>query len=242
MKKLSLNKLMVLSCTAIFALLVLILSPIYIRINADIVLRGTILTDFVYLLIQLFEVLALTVAASLIIRCAISQNAKKTWQLVGVWCAATVLRRLITLMISLVTYGYLEDLEIFSTWVYTLFDAAQISIITAIVLKIAYNHAKNASLKQKAAIRLGDSLKNDIDFSKIFSRTNPYAKCALAASIVISATKIFSRAIFDVFAGLPESLTELAAMVIGYLSDALIFAIAYAVCLLITSRLYNKDI
>lgn len=242
MKKLSLNKLMVLSCVAIFALLVLILSPIYIQINADIVLRGTILTDFVYLLIQLFEVLALTAAASLIIRCAISKSAKKTWQLVGVWCAATVLRRLITLMISLVTYGYLEDLEIFSTWVYTLFDAAQISIITAIVLKIAHDHTENTSLKQKAAIRLGDSLNNDIDFSKIFSRTNPYAKCALAASIVISATKIFSRAIFDVFAGLPESLTELAAMVIGYLSDALIFAIAYAVCLLITSRLYNKDI
>ena len=149
MKKLSLYKLMALSCSAIFAILVLLLSPIYIRVNADIVLRETLLTDVIYLLIQLFEILAFAVAASLIIHAAISKDYKKAWGLFGIYCAATAIRRIITLIISLITFGYLDELEIFSTWVYTLFDAAQISIITAIVLKIAHDHTENTSLKIK---------------------------------------------------------------------------------------------
>ena len=241
MKKLSTNMLMALSCTAIFALLVLLLSPIYIRVSADIVLRETLLADVIYLLIQLFEILAFAVAASLIIHTAISKDAKSAWGLFGIYCLATVIRRVITLIISLITFGYLDELEIFSTWVYTLFDAVQLAIITVIVINVAATYTKQKAAKQKAAIRLGDLLDNDIDFSKVFSRTNPYTKSAFAASAVISATKICSRAIFDVFEGLPEGWIEIASMVIGYLSDALIFAVAYAICWLITSLLYAKN-
>ena len=242
MKKLSLSKLMMISCASIFAILVLLLSPIYIRINSDIILRETLFTKALYLVIQLFEILAFSTAASLIIHAAISQHPQKSWNLFGIYCIATILRRLIALFMSLATFGYLDNLEIFSTGIYTLFDAAQMCIITTMVVKIATNYKAQTSIKQKAAVRLGDLLDNNIDFSKVFSRANPYAKCAIAAAAIISATKICTRTIFDVFAGLPEGWIEIVSMVIGYLSDMLIFAMAYAICWLITSRLYSKNI
>ena len=242
MKKLSLGKLMAISCAAIFATLVLVLSPLYIYVNADIVLRETLITDLVYLLTQLFEIFAFAAAGSIIIHSAISNSRQKPWYLFGIYCTATLLRRALTLLISFISFGYLDGLEIFSTCVYALFDFAQMMIITTIVLSIVRVYANNTARKQKAAVRLGDSLNDDIDFSKIFSRANPYAKCSVAAAVVISATKIFTRAIFDVFAGSPEDWIDVASMAIGYLSDVLIFAVAYIVCHLITSRLYQSKI
>lgn len=241
MKKISLSKLMIISCAVIFALLVLILSPLYINISANIVLRETPLTDIIYLLIQLFEILAFATAASIIIHAAISQTAKNARGLFGIYCAAGVLRRAVTLFISFITFGYIEDLEIFSTAIYIVFDVIQMFIITSIVTSIARKHSERIAKKQKAAIRLGDSLNNTIDFSKIFSRTNPYARCCIATAVVISATKILTRAIFDIFAGLPEGWIEIASIAVGYLSDLLIFAVAYAICWLITSKLYQND-
>lgn len=231
---------MAISCSAIFAVLVLFLSPLYIQINADATLRDTPLSDLVYLLLQLLEILAFSVASSIIIHSAVTQTAKKAWGLFGIYCAVTVLRRTVTLLISFISFGYIDDLEFFSTAVYTILDAAQISIITAIVTRIARSHLTQAAIKQKAAARLGNSLKSDIDFSKIYSRRNPYARCSVAAAAVICATKILNRVFFDVFAGMPEGWLEIASMVIGYLSDALIFAVAYAICWLLCSYLYKK--
>ena len=78
--------------------------------------------------------------------------------------------------------------------------------------------------------------------TKVFDKENPLQVCALLAGALLSLVKIVSRIIYDVsyslFIGPPESLGEILAMVIYYLSDVSIAFVSYAL-IIVALKLFD---
>jgi hypothetical protein len=76
-------------------------------------------------------------------------------------------------------------------------------------------------------------------YRSLFSFINPLQNIALKGGILLSATKILTRLIYDVQAGAPRSLADLLWIITYYASDILIGISFYAIALLLFT-LYDK--
>lgn len=237
MKKISLNILTLIICASAFLLQVLVLLPLHVFLYSDRVIRETPADDLLYLLIQVVEIFVFSAVSAIVIHAAISISRRASRNAFFVYSACVLCRRALTLL----TTRQINELDVFSQIFYSVLEIGQIALITAIVVSIAKRYTDMLQIKQKAAVRLGDSLDDAIEFSGIFSKHNPYDRCSLIAGAVIGGGKMLSRVIFDIFAGAPTSSAEVLSMVIGYLSDALILAVAYFFCRVICLWLYNRS-
>lgn len=236
-----LAKLMIVLCAIIFILLTFVLTPIYVSVSNDIITKVTVLPSIIYLLMDLFEICAFAVVFSIVIYAAFTLDAKASWKLFGIYVATSALRRALSLIASFISTRRIDSLDLISVFLYLLMDSAIAAIVTFIVTRDAEAYLDDLDKKKKASLKLGKKIYGNEATKNIFCADDPYCRSILKAGIVISAVKIITRIISDIFEGLPESIGEGLVMLAYYLSDVLICVVFYIIARLITFFLLEKN-
>ncbi len=235
------KKTMAIFCAIAFGLMELLITPAYIYLSTDITVSVTILPDLTELLLKLIEIFTFAVCYSLIIYTATAEKNKGLISLCAVYAAATLLRRLVSLGISFLSYGYIDGSDIFNISVYIAFELLQLTFVAAISSGISKKYNTVRTEKEKAALKLGGSTDSfKIKFDKVFSKDNPLQRSALAAGIMLAAVNVAMRIFYDISYGLPSDLSEILIMVAYYLSDILAALIFYAASWFILKRAVER--
>ena len=234
---------MAVSCAVLFAILALGLTPLFSYTNSDVLVRDTFIPILLDLVIKFMENAAFAVSYALVIYSAVFYTVKKTVALGGIYVLAALVRKLITLGITIIG-GATPDASDYSSLAFTLI-AEFIQMSAVIIFALALNKVYQARVKEKnkAAVRLGDlSLKEKLEFSAIFSHKNPLHVSALFAGTMITAINVLQRIIYDLFYGVPTGISDVLTMIAYYLSDIFLGLVIYAGIWFISAFLYKKDI
>ena len=140
--------------------------------------------------------------------------------------AVAFLRRIADLIMTIIIYGAIDGTDILSI----LFSVAMETVQVLAVYLISSCVLKNHEVPTAEYLPL----------KKIYSKGNPLQISAIFAGLVLSAVKVLSRIIYDVFYGLPESLIEVLSMILFYASDMLVSVIAYGAILIIVAGIHRS--
>lgn len=232
---------MAIFCAAAFAFMELLITPAYIYLSSDITVSVTVLPNLTELLLKLIEIFTFAVCYSLIIYTAAAEKSKDLISLCAVYASATLLRRLASLGISFLSYGYIDGSDIFNVSVYLAFELLQLTFVAAVSSAISKRYNTARAEKEKAALKLGGSVNGfKIKFDSVFSKDNPLQRSALAAGIMLAAVNVAMRIFYDVSYGLPSDFSEVLIMAAYYLSDILVAFIFYAISWCVLRRVTEK--
>ncbi|MBE6576580.1 MAG: hypothetical protein E7653_00395 [Ruminococcaceae bacterium] len=239
-------KYMILATSVLFLLLSLVLAPLYVYTASDFTVSVTAIPELLDSVIELTEVFAFALCYSFIIFAAIIYSAKKAAVLSGIYIAACFIRRALDLLITFLTYNYIDGLDISSVVFAVIMESAQVLVVLLLATRAAKAyHMQRAELK-KAAQHLGSQLNGDpLGFNKIFSKANPMHSTMLIAGIMLSVIKIISRIRYDIFYasvyGAPSSGAEIITMIVYYFFDVFVCVGFYVICWLLLSKLCEKN-
>ena len=238
MKKFHPFILMTVFCAVMYTLIQFILTPVYTVALSDVTLKFSVLPTLVYFLIYLSEILTFALCYSLVIYTALKLSTKTALGAVGVYVAASVLRRIGALGVSLIMYGYVDKTDLVNVVVPIVIETVQISVILILSHSLATKFIKKHKVDLSA-----DNLEsiNDIRFTKIYSRSNPLMTGALAGGVMLSAVNVVMRIINDISYGAPMSAAEVLVMIAYYLSDLLVCAVFYAMSWVILSKMLKSQ-
>ena len=237
MKKFHPFILMTAFCAVTYTLIQFILTPIYTVSLSDVTLRFSVLPTIIYLLIRLAEILTFALCYSLVIYTTVTCGTKTALGAVGIYVAASVVRRIGALAVSMIMYGFVDERDLINVLIPVIIEAIQIFIIL-----ISSHLLTDKFIKRNKADRALDNLEeiSDISFTKAYSPSNPLMASALAGGIMLSAVNVVMRVISDVSYGAPQGAAEILVMIAYYLSDLLVCAIFYAMSWVILSKLLER--
>ena len=215
-------------CAASFLLIELALTPLYIYVCSDITTSATPIPYVLDIILKLADVTVFAVCYSIIIYGAISLEKKKAMSFFGVYVAATLIRRLLSLGASYLSNGFIDENDIFNVCVYFSLELVQVLAVLVISLIISKKHL------------LGDVSAQSCELSKAFDKRNPLQISMLSAAIVISAIKILMRIYYDISFGAPDGIDEIFVMLAYYLSDVLVGVVFYVISYFFVSYLQRK--
>ena len=245
-QKINLYKILICSCAILFAAITFVLEPISVWTLSDITVSVSIVPDIINIILELAENLAFAVCYSIIIYAAILRSSKAAFALCGVYAIACFVRRLAVLGITYVTYSYIDATDIFNVCAYLLLEVAMALTVVAFSTFLGKRYRAQLAQKQKAAQALGNlSLVEEINFSSVFTKSNPIQCGALFAGVMLSFIKIAMRINHDIkytkIYGAPDGVGEILTMIVYYTSDILVGVIFYALAWLITSKLLQRS-
>ena len=159
------------------------------------------------------------------------------------YAVLTALRRIASLLLELFISGAIGADDIWSTVVYFVLDLLLAFVVIALSIYESRHYEQYLTEWKKIKRDLGEDTTPPAlcPFEKVFNKNNPLQVSAFKIGILLSATKIISRIIFDLNYGAPADLVDFLIMVIYYLSDILIGVLVYAAMLAIFSRLFKKE-
>ncbi len=244
-KKMKLGTLMILGCATVFAIITLILQPIYVVTVSDITVSKTVLPRIVNIILDLTETLAFAFCYSVIIFAAVTKSKKSGFVVFGIYFAASLVRRACVLLITHLTYHGLTPTDWFSVCAALAFECVLALIITFVAVVVGERYRARRAEIQKAARIAGDSsYNNGLEFTAVFSKQNPLQLCMLVAGIALSVVKIGMRISSDIkynsFYGAPTETGEILIMAAYYLSDILVCAVFYALSWLMMTKLEKQ--
>ncbi len=245
-KSLPLTRYMMIITAALFALLSLVLAPLYVYTSSDFTVSVTAIPELLEAVIDFIDILAFALCYSLVIFAAVIYSVRKAASLSVVYIAACVIRRALDLLTTYLTYNYIEGLDVASVIFSVIMESAQVLLVLLLASRAANSYyMRRASLK-KAAHQLGSQINVDtIEFSKVYSRENPMHLVMLASGIMLSVIKLLSRIRYDVFYasvyGAPSTASEIIVMIVYYFFDIFVCVAFYAVCWLFLSKLCEKN-
>lgn len=205
-------------CSVIFALSSFLIKPLNISFSTDIMLMDSWVMYVFDVLLVLCEVAAYSVMFAAVIFFVLSENGfpKKLILICALVCA---LRRFADIIMTVIFYGALSLEDLYLVIFYIAVELLQIFVVWFLAQR-----CKNVFSKEA------------LPFKKLFDKENPLQVSALLAGAFLSLVKVVSRIIYDVsyslFVGPPQSIGEILAMAIYYLSDIAITFISYALILL----------
>ena len=221
------RKFLLLFCGIIFALNSLILKPVYIIVSSDIILANSLLLTLLESLMLLCDISAFSSAFAAIIYSVFFRKNAKLADLILTYSLLVFARVLVDIVMTAIVNHAIDFTDIWSVLFYIVLETLQLSV----VLVLAKRQLKKAPLAD-----------NSLNIKKLFSETTPIKRSALHGAILLSAIKIATRIVFDVFYGLPESIVEVASMVLFYTADILIILLAYIAIMLVIRTIHKKDI
>ena len=238
-----LSQAMIFSCLINFSLITFLLTPIYTFVASDIVTGVTILPDAIKILLNLLEITAFAVCYSLIIFSTVSSSNKKALSLCLIYISACFMRRAASLLVTLLVDGYIVPSDVFSVIIYFVLEVVQVFIVFIMARAVVKKHIL-ASAGKSSAIKNGGAIgiigNSSFSFTGVYSRSNPFQNSALKAGGLIAITKIFTRIVYDIDYGAPQSLSDGLTMAIYYISDIFICVIFYVLSWLILSGLVKR--
>lgn len=213
-----------------------VLIPIYSSLEANIVYRGSLISVLIKYVQDFLDVCAFSFAYAMIIFSTLFLTRSYTRLTAAMYTAIFIVQIPLKLLMNVIIYGSLgNEFEITMDIVYLgVYFALQM-----LQLLIVYIIARLNSDRFKSSLPVPDSKKaiNDtsvkpvIPFSRIFDRKNPLQCACAKMALLIVVVKILTRIVNDVTFGAPESFSEVAVMIIYYLSDVIYGAIAYFIAL-----------
>ena len=236
--KLRLSQAMIFSCMIIFSLITFLLTPIYTFVASDIVTGVTILPDAIKIILNLLEISAFAFCYSLIIFSTVTFSKKKALSLCIIYISACFIRRAASLLVTLFVDGYIISTDVFSVLLYFILEVVQVFIVFIMARSVAKKHILTSTGIKSSAVKDGGN--RSFSFTGVYSRSNPFQNCALKAGALIAIIKIFTRIVYDIDYGAPQSLSDGLTMAIYYISDIFICVIFYVLSWLILSGLVKK--
>lgn len=242
--KLRLSQAMIFSCMIIFSLITFLLTPIYTFVASDIVTGVTILPDAIKIILNLLEISAFAFCYSLIIFSTVTSSKKKALSLCIIYISACFIRRAASLLVTLFVDGYIISTDVFSVLLYFILEVVQVFIVFIMARSVAKKHILASTGIKSSAVKDGGVIgiigNRSFSFTGVYSRSNPFQNCALKAGALIAIIKIFTRIVYDIDYGAPQSLSDGLTMAIYYISDIFICVIFYVLSWLILSGLVKK--
>ncbi len=241
--KLHLNIFMCVCLAIIFALITLVIEPLYISCISNITLRVTVIPNALSVLLHLAEVLAFSVCYSIIIYTAHKSGTRSAFGVFGVYALACLVRRLCVLLISFIMYSSIYVDDVFSTAAAFVFECLLALIVTLVTTRMAASYGERQAKIKKAAAITGDlSSVTEIEFNSAFSKSNPLMMCSLVCACILTAYNLLSRIITDVTSEIGQiSASTIVVMIAVYIFEILLGVILYTLCWLILSKIHSKD-
>lgn len=211
----------VLSCLLLYSLSVFVFAPLYSRLYNDTVYKTSWLVYIPELSLDLLEILVYTVAFSAIVYVLHIFSAKKALSFFFCYIGLVTLRRVASLAIGILVNSSLDILELQSAIAYIALEAVNCLVILLFAARRASRYYEDRLQRKKLRERLGDeiSIPTLYPFESSFSKSNPLQASAMFAALLITAERLLSRIISDLFWGAPTSPIEILIMMIYYLLD-----------------------
>lgn len=222
-KKTSIAAFLCIFCAAAFLLIELALTPLYVYVCTDITVSSTPLSFVFDILLKLADIFTFAVCYSVIIYGAVALGTKKAASLFGIYVASTLIRRLLSLGVSFISYGFVDGNDVFNVSVYfslEIIQALAVLLISILVSRKEWNEP--------------------LEFTKAFSKNSPLQVSMLASAAVVSAVKILMRVYYDINYGAPDRISEVLVMIAYYLSDVLVGAVFYVLAWFTVSAILKR--
>ena len=210
-----------------------LLGIVYASVSNNIVYMNSFLMYVIEIGLQILDIAVYSVAFSFFVYMMYRYTLRGAIPFFGIYVGLTALRRVASLALEILFSGAIGADDISSTAIYFALDL----ITCLIVIAIAAYECKKYGVYLKEWKKIQRDLGKDTTppalcpFEKVFSKSNPLQVCALKIGILLSAVKILSRIIFDLYIGAPTGISDLLIMIIYYLSDILIGVVVYAAML-----------
>lgn len=222
-------------CAAMYTLIQLILTPIYTVVLSDITLKVTALPTILDILLSVCETLAFALCYSIVIYCAVLKSAKVALGACGIYLAASVIRRVGALGVSLMMYSVIDATDMVNVLIPVMIEAVQIFTVFFVSFSLGKKYRKRTADSSRTPYSC-----SDIQFTSVYSKANPLMTSALIGGAMLSFVNIAMRIYSDIGYGAPKDLPEVLIMIVYYLSDVLVCAVFYALCWLILSKMLSK--
>ena len=219
------NLILTLSLFLIFALIVFVIGPLKITVNNDYVLAETPLPTVLEFGLLFLQIAAYIIAYSVIFYCAARLGTEKVKGMLFIFLGALVFFYGGNALMS-----YIFD--------HTFDPVMLIYVGQSFGLEIILHGA----VLGFGLWTLSDSEEKLLPFNKLFSFSNPLQRVIAVSALILSASKIVSRIIYDVQIGAPESQEETVEMLIYYASDILVGAVTLFAMTYIILSFYSKDL
>ena len=215
---------LILFCGILFILSSVILKPIYTTLYSNIIFSESFLLLLLEFLLDICDIFIYSSAFAIVSYSVFFAHAKASRLLIITYLALALIKNIIDIVMTVFLYGSIDSSDIFSVIFYI---AAEAALLLAVYFTARFfkNRSENS---------------DPLPFKKLFDSSNPIQITAIISAAILSAIKIISRIIFDIFYGLPESLFEVCSMVLFYTADILIAALAYAMIIFVIKMLHNN--
>ncbi len=241
-----LRRTLLLSVAAWVFLYSFVLAPLYTYTLSNVLFDATPVPNIIHLFLNVLDVLSYSVCFSLIIYSIFKYSLRRTWGLLGIYCASILAKYLANFLITSLVDRIFDFSDIFYVLLYFVFDLIMLSLVCIFSCIFIGRFNERKKMIEKSSRALGqpipDLLLEQFSGKKIFVRENPLHRCALSTAVILSLTKLISRLLSDLYVGAPTSIADLCWMIAYYLSDILIAVIAYAVALFVFNHLNSKNL
>ncbi|MBE6597209.1 MAG: hypothetical protein E7641_06010 [Ruminococcaceae bacterium] len=228
-----LSLLVIISSAILFSLSSLVLAPIYIYTCSDVLFSVTAIPEILDIVIDIVDVFAYSICFAALIYSTSKFGSGGTVKLIMVFSAACFLRYTANLLITFLGYGSLSTGDAFSVILPFVLDTAiAVSVVLVASSAMKSFYKRTASQGVSSVINASDK--------KIINLGNPLHVSALYSGAILSFVRIATRIIYDIFIGLPSTLSDAVWMITYYISDLLILVIVYALSLYTFAKLELK--
>ena len=218
------------------------LGVLYSIVSNNIVYMNSFLMYVIEIGLQLLEITLYSVAFAFFVCAIYRYEFRSSVPFLASYVLLTALYRVASLFFELLFSGAIGPDDVSSAIVYFVLDIL-IATLVVVISCFDFKHYRaylKKWLKMKRLVDENATAPALYPFEKVFSKSNPLQVCAMKIAVLLSAFKIISRIIFDLYYGAPTTLSEALIMVVYYLSDLLLGVIAYTTMLAIFARLFKN--
>jgi len=223
----------------------LILAPLYTATVTNIVWAVTWIPALISLVLDLLEIATYVLCYPIIIYAFYRLPTKKATVPTLCFFGVMVLRYLINLIITWVQNKAVAGDDLTSILLYLIMEGIQLLLVVLLSTTAIRHFFRETAVADKAFLQLGQAAPSMHDrvfpFTKILNLQNPLQNAALRVGVLLSASKLLTRVLYDISMGVPMGMVDWAWAILYYLSDLLIAVIFYAVALLLLQKLDQKE-
>ena len=219
-----------------FFALSFVISPAFIYVSADIVLKSTILPDILYFLIGITEAITYGISFAIITFTACFVSIKSCYKLTFVFGVAFILRKIADLLISLLFLKSIEIEDLVSTVINIVLYVLLFFIFTLITSAIAKKYFAN---KKKQVVSITDDL-NLIKINYKNVTKSPINKPIFICSLIVAILELLDSITFDIMYGAPISFGDGMIMVLTYIINILTGMLCYFTAVFCIKKLVTR--
>lgn len=216
--------LLIVSSIALFSLQSLVLEPLLVSVNSNIVWQESIFPFIIEILINTVRIVAYSVCYAVILYSEYRSASGRVTQIL--LFGASIIYYYAAK--SLLSYLYDPEFALIDLY-FVLFSLLFDILMQAVILGISLTLLKKSDKK------------NSMPFEGLFSLSNPLQRSAFCSGIVIGVCRILSRFYYDLQWGSPENIPEIMQMTIYYFSDILEGFLVYLIMTYLFMTFYLKE-